>query len=114
MRQSRGVQNVQNRVIHNTVGGRLSAGIRQALNRIPVLWKAQAAMVVFASVACSAVVLLDGDRGVERTPFAVPAAISTQAAWNEEVSGFAKRLHRALGIPRSTATEFSGWILEAS
>jgi soluble lytic murein transglycosylase-like protein len=114
MRQSRGTQNVQKRVIHNTVGGRLSAGIHQALNRIPVLWKAQAAMVVFASVACSAVVLLDGDRGVERTPFAVPAAISTQAAWNEEVSGFAKRLHRALGIPRSTATEFSGWILEAS
>lgn len=67
-----------------------------------------------AGIACTAVVLLDGDRGVQRTPFAIPAAVSTQAAWNEEVTGFAKRLHKALGIPRATATEFSGWILEAS
>jgi len=114
MRQSRGVQNVQNRVYHNTVGGRLNAGIRQTLNRIPVLLRAQAAMLAVASVACTAVVLLAGDRGVERTPFAIPAAASTQAAWNDEVSGFAKRLHKALGIRKATATEFSGWILEAS
>jgi soluble lytic murein transglycosylase-like protein len=71
-------------------------------------------MVAIATVACTAVVLLAGDRGVVRTPFAIPAAEASQAAWTEEVSGFAKRLHKALGIPRSTATEFSGWILEAS
>jgi soluble lytic murein transglycosylase-like protein len=71
-------------------------------------------MLALATVACTAVVLLDGDRGVVRTPFAIPAAEMPQAAWAEEVNGFAKRLHKALGIPRSTATEFSGWILEAS
>ncbi len=114
MRQSRGNQNVQNRVFSNTLGRRLNAGIRQALNSIPVLWKAQAAMISFAAIACTAVVLLAGDRGVERAPFAIPATASTQAIWNDEVGGFAKRLHKALGIPRSTATEFSGWILEAS
>ena len=114
MPQSRGIQNVQNRVVRNTVGGRLNAGIRQALNGIPVLVRAQAAMLAFASVACTAVVLLAGDRGVERTPFAIPAAVTAQAPWTDEVSRFAQRLHKALGIRRATATEFSGWILEAS
>ena len=32
----------------------------------------------------------------------------------DEVSRFASRLHVVLGIPKATATEFSGWILEAS
>ena len=105
---------MQTHVIHNTFGERLNAGIRQTLNRVPVLLRAQAAMLAIATVACTAVVLLAGDRGVERTPFAIPAAASSQAEWNEEASGFAKRLHKALGIPRATATEFSGWILEAA
>jgi len=105
---------VQNRVIHNTVGGRLIEGIRQTLNRVPVLLRAQAAMLSIATVACTAVILLDGDRGVVRTPFAIPSAETAQSAWTEEVNRFASRLHKALGIPRTTATEFSGWILEAS
>jgi soluble lytic murein transglycosylase-like protein len=114
MPQSRGIQNVQNRVVRNTEGGRLSAGIRKALAGIPVLIKAQVAMLAFASVTCTAVVLLAGNRGVERTPFAIPAAITAQSPWNDEVSQFAQRLHKAFGIRRATATEFSGWILEAS
>ncbi len=92
----------------------MNAGIRQGLNGIPVLIRAQAAMLAFASVACTAVVLLAGDRGVERTPFAIPAAVTAQTPWTDEVSRFAQRLHKALGIRRTTATEFSGWILEAS
>ena len=56
-------------------------------------------MLAFASVTCTAVVLLAGDRGVERTPFAIPAAVSAQSPWNDEVSRFAQRLHKALGHP---------------
>ena len=105
---------MQNRVVRNTEGGRLSAGIRKALAGIPVLIKAQVAMLAFASVTCTAVVLLAGDRGVERTPFAIPAAIAAQSPWNDEVSHFAQRLHKAFGIRRATATEFSRSIVRQS
>jgi len=105
---------VQERVVRNTVGGRLNAGMQQLLTGIPVLIRAQVAMLAFASLACTAVVILAGDRGVVRTPFAIPAAATAQSPWNDEVSRFAQRLHKALGIRRTTATEFSGWILEAS
>ncbi len=71
-------------------------------------------MVAAASVLCSGVVILAGDRGTVSEPFAVPAAVATQAPWSDEVNQFAKRLHRALGVPRATANEFSGWILEAA
>jgi len=114
MRQTRGIQNVQTRDVQNTAGGRLIAGIRQTLHRIPVLLRAQVAMVATASLVCSAVVILAGDRGVDRQPFAIPAAVETQAPWSDEVNQFAKRLHKALGVPGATATEFSGWILEAA
>jgi len=113
MRQTRGIQNVQISV-KNTVGERLITGIRQTLVRIPVLVRAQIAMLFAASFACSAVVLLAGDRGIEREPFAVPATLFAQATWNDEVTGFAKRLHKALGVQRATAAEFAGWILEAA
>jgi soluble lytic murein transglycosylase-like protein len=88
--------------------------MQQLLTGIPVLIRAQVAMLAFASLACTAVVILAGDRGVVRTPFAIPAAVTAQSPWNDEVSRFAQRLHKALGIRRTTATEFSGWILEAS
>jgi len=88
--------------------------MQQLLTGIPVLIRAQVAMLAFASLACTAVVILAGDRGVVRTPFAIPAAATAQSPWNDEVSRFAQRLHKALGIRRTTATEFSGWILEAS
>ena len=71
-------------------------------------------MVALAGFVCTAMVLLGGDRGVERTAFAIPAAVSTQDLWADEVGRFASRLHTVLGIPKETATEFSGWILEAS
>ena len=92
----------------------MNAGMQQLLTGIPVLIRAQVAMLAFASLACTAVVILAGDRGVVRTPFAIPAAATAQSPWNDEVSRFAQRLHKALGIRRTTATEFSGWILEAS
>src|SRR3954468_7979756 len=114
MPQPRGIQNVRTLVAQNSVGERLNAGIRQTLTRIPVLLRAQLAMVAAASFVCSGLVVLAGDRGVEREPFAIPAAVATQAPWSDEVGQFAKRLHKALGIPRSTAAEFSGWILEAA
>jgi soluble lytic murein transglycosylase-like protein len=114
MQQSRGIQNVQTSAIKDTVGNRLNAGIRQTWTRIPVLLRAQAAMLACASLICTAVVLLAGDRGVERTPFAIPAAVATLAPWSDEVGQFAQRLHKAFGVPKATATEFSGWILEAS
>jgi soluble lytic murein transglycosylase-like protein len=78
------------------------------------LVRAQIAMLCAASFVCSTLVLLGGDRGVDRAPFALPAPLLVQAPWNDEVTSFAKRLHKALGVPRSTALEFSGWILEAA
>src|SRR5690242_14935127 len=114
MRQTRGIQNVQTDVVEKTAGGRLKSGIRQTLNRIPVLWRAQFAMAATAYFVCSAVVILAGDRGVDRQAFAIPAAVASQAPWSDEVNQFAKRLHKALGVPRATASEFSGWILEAA
>jgi len=105
---------VQIGVSSNTAGERLIAGIQQTLKRIPVLVRAQLAMLGAASLVCSAVTLLAGNRGVEREPFAVPASAFAQSPWNEEVASFAKRLHKALGVQRATAAEFSGWILEAA
>ncbi len=101
-------------VVEDTAVRRLSAGIRQTLTRIPVLLRAQLSIAAAASLICSAVVILAGDRGMERQSFAVPAPIATQAPWSDEVNQFAKRLHKALGVPRATALEFSGWILEAA
>ncbi len=71
-------------------------------------------MIAVVAIACTADVLLEGDRGVDREPFAIPASVAAQVPWKEEVNGFAQRVHDALGIQRATAAEFSGWILEAS
>ena len=105
---------MQINAINDTAGQSSNRSIRQSFERIPVLLRAQAAMVALAGFVCTATVLLGGDRGVERTPFAIPAAVSTQDLWADEVSRFASRLHAVLGIRKATATEFSGWILEAS
>jgi soluble lytic murein transglycosylase-like protein len=105
---------VQTHVINDTAERSSNRSIRRTLERIPVLMRAQLAMVALAGFVCTATVLLGGDRGVERTAFAVPAPVSTQDLWADEVNRFAKRLHVALGIRKSTAAEFSGWILEAA
>ncbi len=45
-------------------------------------------------------------------PFPKPALKSQ--AWDEQVAEFGSRVHGAFGVPRKTAMEFAGWILEAS
>ncbi|NIP14502.1 MAG: transglycosylase SLT domain-containing protein [Pseudomonadales bacterium] len=46
--------------------------------------------------------------------FAVPAPESSYVSWNTEVNEFGTKVAQAFGVRASTATEFAGWILEAS
>src|SRR5262245_21784083 len=75
---------------------------------------AQAFLFSGAALTCTALVLLEGDRGVERAPFAIPAAEVIKSSWSSEVQAVAVRFHGAFGVRKSVATEFSAWILEAA
>lgn len=48
------------------------------------------------------------------TPFAVPANDALADVWDVERDRFATKLRSAFRIPRTTAEEFAGWILEAA
>lgn len=81
---------------------------------LPFLFKLQGLAVVAALVVASAVANLGVHQGFERISFALPAPTHTQMPWNSEVDAFGHKVARAFGVRRSTATEFAGWILEAS
>jgi soluble lytic murein transglycosylase-like protein len=54
------------------------------------------------------------DRGYDRIQFALPAVEHTSMPWQTEVDAFGYKVSQAFGVRRNTATEFAGWILEAS
>jgi hypothetical protein len=63
----------------------------------------------------SAVVSFNGiNRGYETIDFAVPAVEQTSMPWHTEVDAFGHKVSQAFGVRRNTATEFAGWIIEAS
>jgi soluble lytic murein transglycosylase-like protein len=54
------------------------------------------------------------DAAYQTFAFAVPAPENSYVTWNTEVSEFGTKVSQAFGVRPSTATEFAGWILEAS
>jgi len=92
----------------------LFADLRAWLAHCAVLLRAQLWTMAGAALTCTAVLLLAGDRGLQREPFAIPAMQAANSPWAEQVSHFATRVHKAFGISHHVAAEFSGWILEAS
>jgi soluble lytic murein transglycosylase-like protein len=113
MRQLKGIQHVVKGVTTDNSGRAVIASVGRTLANVVQLVGAQAWLVSGAAVAYTAVMLLAGNP-MDRTPFAVPAPAVVKGSWSDEVDNFAGRVHKAFGIRRSVATEFSGWILEAS
>jgi hypothetical protein len=56
----------------------------------------------------------ESEWGVEHIAFALPAVEHTSMPWHSEVDAFGYKVSQAFGVRRNTATEFAGWILEAS
>ena len=71
------------------------------------------AIAVIVTVA-TVVTFNRGEQGHERIAFALPAVEHTYTPWHTEVDAFGHKVSRAFGVGRNTATEFAGWILEAS
>lgn len=72
-------------------------------------------LIIGALAATAVVVAFNGtDRGYERIAFALPAVEHTSVPWHSEVDAFGHKVSQAFGVRRNTATEFAGWILEAS
>ncbi|MGE0622989.1 MAG: lytic transglycosylase domain-containing protein [Pseudomonadales bacterium] len=70
---------------------------------------------VFALAAIASVVSFNGTHaGYQRLAFALPAVEHTSVPWHSEVDAFGHKVSQAFGVHRTTATEFAGWILEAS
>jgi membrane-bound lytic murein transglycosylase MltF len=82
--------------------------------RLPFLFKLQGLSLMAAVLATVGVANLGVHQGYERMSFALPAPEQTHMPWNSEVDAFGHKVARAFGVQRSTATEFAGWILEAS
>ena len=82
--------------------------------RLPFLFKLQGLSLMAAVLATIGVANLGVHQGYERMSFALPAPEQTRMPWNSEVDAFGHKVARAFGVRRSTATEFAGWILEAS
>jgi membrane-bound lytic murein transglycosylase MltF len=81
---------------------------------LPFLFKLQGLGIVAALLAAAGVANLGVHQGYERVSFALPAPAQTHLPWNSEVDAFGHKVAQAFGVRRSTATEFAGWILEAS
>jgi hypothetical protein len=94
------------------------AGLRARWRRIPRAFRAlffahAVAIPVLAGV--SAVATFNGsDAGHQRIAFALPAVEHTSIPWHTEVDAFGHKVSQAFGVRRHTATEFAGWIIEAS
>ncbi len=81
---------------------------------VALLVKLQLLAVTVAVVVAFAVTNLGVHQGYERLAFAIPAAGDSTLPWNTEVDAFGHKVSQAFGVQRHTATEFAGWILEAS
>ncbi len=80
--------------------------------RVLVSWHL---VFVFALAAVASVVSFNGTHpGYQRIAFALPAVEHISVPWHSEVDAFGHKVSQAFGVHRSTATEFAGWILEAS
>lgn len=113
--------------LHNWIRSRQPSGDRRQSisSRALVRWRAVPgnlrlfaslhALVIGLLAATSVVVAFNGtDRGFERIAFALPAVEHTSVPWHSEVDAFGHKVSQAFGVRRHTATEFAGWILEAS
>ena len=87
---------------------------RRLWRSLPFLFKLQGLGIVAAFLAAIGVANLGVHQGYEHVSFALPAPEQTRMPWNSEVDAFGHKVARAFGVRRSTATEFAGWILEAS
>jgi len=100
------------------IGGKRPKPARLSAARVPavvtLLVKLQLLAVTLAVIVAFAVSNLGVHQGYERLAFAVPAAVDSTLPWNTEVDAFGHKVSQAFGVRRRTATEFAGWILEAS
>ncbi len=83
---------------------------------IKILVKLQllALALALALVVALAIANVGVHQGYDRIAFAVPAASDTVIPWHSQVDAFGIKVSQAFGVQRNTATEFAGWILEAS
>ena len=81
---------------------------------LPFLFKLQGVGLIAALLVVAGVANVGVHQGYQRVSFALPAPEQTQMPWNSEVDAFGHKVAQAFGVRRSTATEFAGWILEAS
>lgn len=79
-----------------------------------LIFKAHLVLVGALLVISSIVSFRGTNPGFERLAFAVPAVEQTTVPWQSEVDAFGHKVSQAFGVRKNTATEFAGWILEAS
>jgi soluble lytic murein transglycosylase-like protein len=105
--------------------GKVTIGISRKLQTLSAAWRALPAagrflvraQLAFVLIALSVAVVvseLGPDRGYQTIAFALPAVESESMPWQTEVDAFGHKVSQAFGVKRQTATEFAGWILEAS
>jgi hypothetical protein len=82
--------------------------------RLLAFIKLQAVAVVVALLTVAGAANRHGFDVYELVSFAVPAPKRAQIPWEDEVGAFGHKVAEALGVRRSTAMEFAGWILEAA
>ena len=87
---------------------------RSAPAAVRMLVRAQLALVAGLFTLSLVVSELGVDKGMETIAFALPATQSESMSWQTEVDAFGHKVSQAFGVHRQTATEFAGWILEAS
>lgn len=93
---------------------------RKEAKRAKVRWYTPFLFVLHSLAIVGPVLLAAGfahrveDAAYRTFAFAVPAPENSYVTWNSEVSEFGTKVSQAFGVRPSTATEFAGWILEAS
>ncbi len=92
----------------------LRRSIRRYWRAVPFLFKLQGLGIAAALVVALGVANVGVHQGYEEVAFALPAPEQTHVPWSSEVNAFGHKVAQAFGVQRSTATEFAGWILEAS
>ena len=88
----------------------------RAVSRFPLrtLLTLHLIVVTLLATTASAVSFTNGALGQRRIAFALPAVEHVSTPWHAEVDAFGHKVSLAFGVRRTTATEFAGWILEAS